>query len=50
MYQKKYRWNAAEKENGLNNKDRAKNSYNKGEINHTANSHNKNIINEESKV
>ena len=50
LYTPKNWWTAAEEGNGPNIKDRARNSYSNGEINHTANNHNKNIIDKESKV
>ena len=43
-------WTVTEEGNGPNIKDRTRNGYNNGEINHTANNHNKNIIDSESKV
>ena len=39
-----------EEGNGPNIKDKTRNGYNNGELNHTANNHNKNIISKESKV
>ena len=50
IYPRKYRQTATEEGNGPNIKDRTRNSYNNGELNHTANNHSKNIINKESKV
>ena len=47
---RKYWETATEEGNGPNIKDRTRNSYNNGELNHTANNHSKNIINKESKV
>ena len=43
IYRKRYWWNAAKGVNGPNNNDRARNSYNKREINPTAYKHNENI-------
>ena len=50
IYPRKYWQTATEEGNGPNIKDRARNSYNNGELNHIANNHNKNIIDKESKV
>ena len=50
IYPRKYWWTATEEGNGPNIKDRTRNSYNNGELNHTANNHNKNVYNKESKV
>lgn len=50
IHPSKYWWTAAEEVNGPNNNDRARTINSKREINHTANNHNINIINRESKV
>ena len=50
IYPRKYWWTATEEGNEPNIKDRTRNSYNNGELNHTASNHNKNVYNKESKV
>ena len=50
MYPRKYWKTGTEEGNGLNIRDRTRNSYNNGELNHTANNHNKNMIDKERKV
>ena len=50
IYPRKYRQTAAEEGNGPNIKDRTRTGYNNTELNHTANNHNKNKIDNASKV
>ena len=50
IYPRKYWQTATEEGNGPNIKDRTRNSNNNGELNHTANNHNINIIDKEIKV
>ena len=50
IYPRKYWQTATEEGNGLNIKDRTRNNYNNGELNHTANNHSKNVINNERKL
>ena len=50
IYPRKYWQTAAEEGNGPNIKDKTRNGYNNTELNHTANSHNKNKIDNASKV